>query len=197
MKKPRHLSPDERDLWDKVASRTTRLRPSQAETSLPDAPPKPLKMETDKAKTAISSFRAGSKATHKADHDLMSSLSEQLAKSPVRMDAKAHGRMKRGKMKPEARIDLHGMTMAEAHPALTSFILSSYSMGRRLVLVITGKGKNTDEGGPIPARFGKLRHQVPQWLRQQPLAGVVLQVSEAHQSHGGSGALYVYLRRSR
>ena len=111
------------------------------------------------------------------------------------MDAKAYGKMTRGKLSPEARIDLHGMTLAEAHPELIHFILNAQAGGLRLVLVITGKGKRRDDLGPIPHRTGALRHQVPQWLRLPPLGQVVLQVSEAHLMHGGSGAYYVDLRR--
>ena len=62
----------------------------------------------------------------------------------------------------EDRIDLHGMTLDQAHPALIGFIMRSYGEGKRLVLVITGKGKAKDEGGPIPVRLGVLKHQVPQ-----------------------------------
>jgi DNA-nicking Smr family endonuclease len=76
-------------------------------------------------------------------------------------------------------------------------MLMSHTRGRRLVLVITGKGKDRDEGGPIPVRRGVLRHQVPHWLEVPPLAQVVLQVVPAHISHGGEGAYYVYLKRSR
>ena len=113
------------------------------------------------------------------------------------MDSKAFTRLKRGKLSPEGRIDLHGMTLDRAHPALTRFILNAHKNGKRLVLVITGKGKMRDEGGPIPVRHGVLRHQVPQWLSMAPLASAVLQVSQAHISHGGGGAYYVYLRRHR
>ena len=62
-------------------------------------------------------------------------------------------------------------------------------------LVITGKGKIQKDTGPIPRQVGILRHQVPQWLRMPPLRDKVLQVSEAHGKHGGSGAYYVYLRK--
>ena len=105
--------------------------------------------------------------------------------------------MKRGKSKPEARIDLHGMVVADAQAQLTRFILTAHSAGQRLVLVITGKGRRPSGDGPIPQRHGVLRHQVPQWLSTPPLSHAVLQVSEAHQRHGGSGAYYVYLARRR
>jgi DNA-nicking Smr family endonuclease len=113
------------------------------------------------------------------------------------MDKRAFTKLKRGKLAPEGRLDLHGMTLDRAHPALTRFILSSHKQGKRLVLVITGKGKMRDNGGPIPVRHGVLRHQVPQWLQMPPLSQAVLQVSQAHISHGGGGAYYVYLRRQR
>ncbi len=105
--------------------------------------------------------------------------------------------MVRGKLKPEARIDLHGMTLAQAHPALNSFILNAHADGLRLVLVITGKGKTRSDSGPIPERIGLLRNQVPRWLDMAPLRPLVLQVEESHRRHGGSGAYYVYLRRPR
>jgi DNA-nicking Smr family endonuclease len=110
------------------------------------------------------------------------------------MDAGAFGRMSKGKLRPEARIDLHGMTLAEAYPALASFLLDARARGRRLVLVITGKGRARDDLAPMPARAGRLRHDVPRWLALPPLAEHVLQVAPAHRRHGGEGALYVYLR---
>jgi len=73
--------------------------------------------------------------------------------------------MSRGKLAPEARIDLHGMTLAEAHPELIRFILSSQAQGLRLVLVITGQGRRGSDDGPIPQRQGILRRQVPDWWR--------------------------------
>ena len=113
------------------------------------------------------------------------------------MDEKVFGRMKRGKMRPEAKLDLHGQTLASAHPRLIGFIQDAHASGKRLVLVVTGKGKSKQDEGPIPIRRGVLKHQVPAWLAQPPLGAIVLQVTEAHQSHGGGGAYYVYLRRTR
>ena len=113
------------------------------------------------------------------------------------MDQKAYGRMKRGKLAPEGRIDLHGMTLDQAHPALTRFILGAQADGKRLVLVITGKGKPGDDAGPMPRPRGVLKRQVPMWLAMPPLAQAVLQISAANIRHGGDGAFYVYLRRHR
>ena len=114
------------------------------------------------------------------------------------MDRKAFTRMKRGKLKPEARIDLHGLTLAEAQPRLSRFIQAAHADGKRLVLVITGKGRSgRDDGDPIPTRPGALRRQVPDWLMRPPLSTMVLDIAPAHIRHGGEGAYYVYLRRSR
>ncbi len=194
MRKPRHLSPEEKALWDAVARRTEPLdKPAPVARPVAKPAPKPARP----ANARLRPFQIGEAVDHRRDHDLVAGLSEQLTRAPVAMDRKSHGKLKRGKLKPEARIDLHGMTLAEAHPALTSFLLDSHAKGRRLVLVITGKGKHRDTGGPIPTHHGVLRHQVPNWLKQAPLAAIVLQVAEAHVSHGGHGALYVYLRRHR
>ncbi|WP_332870131.1 Smr/MutS family protein [Roseovarius salinarum] len=111
------------------------------------------------------------------------------------MDRKAFDRMRRGKLKPQARLDLHGMTLDRAHPALNGFIMRAHASGHRLVLVITGKGRSGIDAGPVPEQRGVLRRTVPRWLALPPLAQVVLQVTQAHARHGGEGAFYVYLRR--
>jgi DNA-nicking Smr family endonuclease len=143
-------------------------------------------------------FRLGASARPSPKpHDLAPTLSTQIERQPVTMDKKRFGQMKKGRLTPDARIDLHGMTIAEAHPALVRFVLSAVSQQRRLVLVITGKGKSRPDTGVIPERHGALRHQVPHWLHSAPLKAHVLQISEAHVKHGGQGAYYVYLRRPR
>ncbi|MEJ6403319.1 Smr/MutS family protein [Yoonia sp. 2307UL14-13] len=191
MRKPRHLSAEERALWDKVAERTIPMEPAKVNTPLPQP------QQKRPSKEPIPTFKVGQTVDHRKPHDILPGISDRLSRAPVNMDRKFYGKMTRGKLKPEARLDLHGMTLAEAHPELVAFILGSQSVGRRLVLVITGKGKDRDDGGPIPTRHGVLRHQVPQWLALPPLSQAILQVTPAHLKHGGHGAYYVYLRRSR
>jgi len=196
MRKPRHLSSEERALWDRVAERATPLHPTREEPA-PDLTPAPKPKRPILPREPMPDFNVGQKANAARDHDVMRPLVDRLAGAPVNMDNKSFGKMKRGKLKPEARIDLHGKTLAEAHSELLAFILGSQAVGRRLVLVITGKGKDRDDGGPIPTRFGVLRHQVPQWMTLPPISQAILQVTPAHLKHGGHGAYYVYLRRSR
>lgn len=199
MARRRHLRPEEEELWHAVA-RTAKPMHSNGKAVLDrqaEHPPSPTPDHRALAKPQVSAFRLGEKARPKVGHNLAPPLPEALAAAPLQMDAKAFGKMTRGKLAPEARIDLHGMTLSEAHPELIHFVLRSHAHGLRLVLVITGKGKAKPDHGPIPQRIGALRHQVPQWLRLPPLGACVLQVSEAHLRHGGSGAYYVYLRRGR
>jgi DNA-nicking Smr family endonuclease len=160
------------------------------------AKPKPKVNSKKKEKFELNNFEIGVNATQKSvKNDLKPSISSALENAPVQMDYKSFKKMKQGKSTPEATFDLHGMTVAQAHAALIHFLMTSYSRNMRLVLVITGKGKFQKDTGPIPRQVGILRHQVPQWLRMPPLRDKVLQVSEAHGKHGGSGAYYVYLRK--
>lgn len=114
------------------------------------------------------------------------------------MDRKNFDRLRKGKMKPDARLDLHGMTADQAHAELTAFIHRSHSAGKRLALVITGKGNSSlFEEGIMPNRQGILRHSLPHWLSRSDLKPKILQITPAHAKHGGGGAYYVYLRRTR
>jgi DNA-nicking Smr family endonuclease len=93
-------------------------------------------------------------------------------------------RMRRGKVEVDASIDLHGMTLMQARDALGRFVARERANGLRIVLVVTGKGRGGD---------GAIRRETPDWLRQE--AAHVSGYAEAHQRHGGAGALYVRLRR--
>ncbi len=190
----RRLSAEDLELWHRVSRTTKKFHPDKKEE-----PFSPEKLEKPKSKPfRPESFSVGTMPQKPTlSQDILPGIREQLAKSPLGMDAKAFGRLKKGKLKPEGKIDLHGKTLAQAQSILTSFILRAQADGKRLVLVVTGKGKDRDDGGPIPVRYGVLRHAVPQWLSTPPLTQLILQVSEAHLKHGGGGAYYVYLRRNR
>lgn len=197
MTRRRTLSPEDRALWDRIARTTEPLHPARKPAVHDPKPLPPVQPKPKPPAPKVAHFRVGETSKPDRDHDLMGSILDQVGASPIHMDRKTHGRMTRGKLAPESRLDLHGMTLAEAHPELINFVLTSHARGLRLILVITGKGKDRDTPGPIPTRFGVLRHQVPHWLRMAPLGPLVLQVSQAAQKHGGHGAYYVYLRRRR
>lgn len=99
--------------------------------------------------------------------------------------------LRRGRVTIEGRLDLHGMTQAEAHRRLNTFLARARDDGRRTVLVITGKGSRL-EGGE-----GVLRRAVPRWLNEPPARDWIKGFSYAARQHGGEGALYVLLKRRR
>lgn len=197
-RRPRFLRPDEEELWGRIARTARPLAPERQSTlqktaDAKSAPaPKPAKPPQ-----RLEAFEIGSRtSTSMPGYRLDADPSRPLSKTPLRMDRGAFLKMKRGKLVPDARIDLHGMTADAALSALTGFLFRAHSGGKRLALVITGKGRIMEDDDPVPARTGVLRQSVPNWLSRPPLSSIVLQIVEAHQKHGGSGAFYVYLRRS-
>lgn len=117
-------------------------------------------------------------------------------------DRRQARRLAAGRLEIEARLDLHGMRAHAAHAALRAFILGSCRMGRRLVLVITGKGEAADRGQrPFELSSGLergvLKRSVPAWLAEPELGAVIVSFTTAHPRHGGEGALYVQLRSRR
>ncbi|WP_167626580.1 Smr/MutS family protein [Paracoccus luteus] len=208
------LSDEDRDLWSRVTRKIAPMTLSERAQFAPlgDPPFAPLgdppaaarppaaaagpTVAAPRAVALPPGFRLGGGGPAPMPpvrHDPAPGPAERLAAHPLRMDHKTHKQLTRGKLRPESRLDLHGMTLAAAKAELTGYLLSAHAAGRRLVLVITGKGKG--DHGPLPTRSGALRHEVPHWLHMAPLAGVVLQVVPAHLRHGGGGAYYVYLRR--
>ena len=116
---------------------------------------------------------------------------QRISNAPVHPEIPApeigghiEARLRRGRGEPEARLDLHGLTHDGAYRTLLRFLMNAQGEGKRLVLVITGKG-------------GVLRNYLRLWLGQEDLKALVAGVSEAHATHGGSGAFYVAIRRHK
>jgi DNA-nicking Smr family endonuclease len=109
---------------------------------------------------------------------------------PTGVDKRTAQRLKRGKLDIEARLDLHGLTQAEAHRRLDHFLAEAYDTGVRTAIIITGKGRVSENGGI-------LRQMVPRWLNQPPNRGRVVAISEAQPKDGGTGALYVRVKKKR
>lgn len=191
MKKPRHLSSEEKALWQSVASKVTPAKPQEPKTQKLTKTPKHTMPKFE----GLTSREFG--VGERAPLESATSFSAGPIVSPLKMDAKSFGRLKKGKLKPEATLDLHGLTVAQAHPELNRFILNAYGKQKRLVLVITGKSRAQNDAQIFGEQRGVLRRQVPHWLTLAPLSSVVLQVQPANIKHGGDGALYVYLKRSR
>ena len=173
----RHPSREDRALWRKTMRDVKPLapaRPGQASEEEPaeiepTRPPQRLAPEPVKRGTSLPPLSPG--------------------QSPG-VDRRTAERFRRGQLAVEAQLDLHGLTQEKAHRALASFVQEAHASGLRTVLVITGKGGFGD------AR-GVLREAVPRWLNEGDLRPRVLSCAWAQPKHGGTGALYVLLRRQR
>jgi DNA-nicking Smr family endonuclease len=188
MPRRRSLSAEDRQLWERVAASAVPLRPQPARP-VGGAPPVPP-ANAEAAPRPLPGTAPRPAAARVPD------LASFLDRAHPHMDSRRFEKLRRGRIEPEARLDLHGMTSERAHAALVGFLLGAHAAEKRLVLVITGKGR-PDDSPHQPRVHGVLRHSLPHWLAQPPLAGRILQVAPAHPRHGGSGAFYVYLRRSR
>lgn len=107
----------------------------------------------------------------------------------VGVDPLLLARLRAGRYSPEGHLDLHGMNAEQAHGALTRFIRDAYQKGLRMVVVVTGRGKNSPDG------IGVLRSLLQQWLIREPFKRVVLAFCTARPYDGGPGAAYVMLRK--
>ncbi|MEM9270623.1 MAG: Smr/MutS family protein [Pseudomonadota bacterium] len=201
-RKRRGLSEEDRAVWDRVAQTATPLHPVKrlkAELAEPSQPNPNTVTDPRSADFVIrpQSPLRSTATPPKIGYDLAPDPMDALRAQPHQLDRKRDQKLRQGKLVPDARVDLHGMTAARAHTHLIGFILRAHTEGLRLVLVITGKGRMGDAHALVPERRGILRHAVPEWLRQPPLGPLVVQISPAHRRHGGDGAYYVYLRRRR
>jgi DNA-nicking Smr family endonuclease len=115
-----------------------------------------------------------------------------MRQQPAAIERRLRQKLSRGRAAPDAEIDLHGMRREEAFVALRKFLLRAQSDGARLVLVVTGKGNRAASGD---FARGVLRNSVPGWLCGPEYQAIVAGFEEAARPHGGSGALYVRLRR--
>lgn len=115
-------------------------------------------------------------------------------------------RLRKGRIQPAARLDLHGMRYADARREVARFLEKHHGDGIRLVLVITGYGRvratdsRREADPPMDCdrpESGILKRDFPQWVREGRLASIVVYCCQAHVSHGGPGAFYVYLKKPR
>jgi DNA-nicking Smr family endonuclease len=111
----------------------------------------------------------------------------------VPLERRLKQRLRRGQEDIGGVLDLHGLRQDEAHRALLLFIQRKHHDSTGVVLIITGKGSLSPQG----EERGVLRRLVPHWLADPGLRRCVLGYENAADGHGGSGALYVRLRKRR
>ena len=181
-RRKRALSEEERALWEGVAKEIKPLRKN------------PRSGKTEAASAEVETMAAAKAAVPR--NPLPSAKIPRTTKPIVPplapLGRRERAKLSRGRKEIDARLDLHGMTQTRAHRALFGFLQRAHSEGLTFVLVITGKGR----AGADPER-GVLRRQVPQWLSLPEFRSLVVGFEEAHVGHGGEGALYVRIRRSK
>lgn len=176
--------PEDASLWDQVAKTVAPLAPRRMA-----APPPPAKSKAPvAAKTAAAGPVLPPAAAEKRAPPKPPALSP--------LDRRTRGRLARGAVAIDRRIDLHGMTQPAAHRRLLAFLDRAQGEGARMVLVITGKGRASESGYGEDAR-GVLKRMVPIWLSAPELRAIVIGFETAAPAHGGEGALYVRVRRGR
>ena len=177
----RRTTEEERKLFKAHIDEPRALKAAEAKKSLKPgrAPPPPLREAHD---------GGGGRST-------LSSV--RRPEGVKELDNHTAGKLKRGELRPAARIDLHGMTEAAAHAALLSFLAGAQARGARLALVVTGVGNPAPHQGAawLKPPHGVLKEMVPRWLKEKEFAALAMGTAPAHRRHGGHGALYVYLRK--
>jgi DNA-nicking Smr family endonuclease len=181
-RRKRGLSEEDRALWESVVKQVKPLRKRHRASKPPVAA---VEGETKLAPKPAASPKYVAPARIVAP-----SKPEPPPLAPIGRRERSH--LSRGRKEIDARLDLHGMTQTRAHRALFSFLQRAHHDGLTFVLIITGKGKIGAE-----SERGVLRRQVPQWLGLPEFRSLVVGFEEAHIGHGGEGALYVRVRRSR
>lgn len=188
MRPPRGLTPAEAALWARVAQTVQPLHPVRPKAAAAAAivDPAPAQPATRRVKgrvpaPALPPAPPPSPPRPLDRHGLDGSWERKLAKA---------------QLAPDLTLDLHGHSLDAAHARLDLGLTQAVAMGARLVLVITGKPR------PVAAadrgeRRGAIRAKLLDWLAAGPHAGRIAAVRPAHQRHGGSGALYVILRRPK
>ncbi|HEY4191370.1 MAG TPA: Smr/MutS family protein [Mesorhizobium sp.] len=168
------LKEEDRVLWSLVARTAMPLKTTRA-VVVPEPSPEARAMPLEPARVAIAPGGAPKVKSLRVSHILDEPTLDKLSK---------------GRLPIEGRVDLHGLTQDEAYSLLFSFLQRAHAGGVRYVLVITGKGSSS--GGD-----GVLRRSVPAWLSTPAFRLLVSSHDHAARQHGGSGALYVRLRRTR
>ena len=177
----RQLSPEEAEIWAKVAASVRRLE-GQASVQVSLPPPQ----------RRLGSIALPPNAAAKPV-ETWTPASAGATKSSDTLDGGWDRRLRRGVVIPDRSIDLHGHTLASAHNMLDQALERAVVEGMRVLLVITGKPPRD----PAPHRRGLIRAAIGDWLGSSRYAGRIAAVRNAHPRHGGTGALYVILRRAR
>lgn len=195
--------PDDLALWHHTARSVTPLKRAKARVPEVGAPSE-AKPKSQSALPRAPAPKAGAPQHASKITPPSPPTRAALPKAPpplVPIERRKHRRIARGHVEIDARLDLHGLRQADAERRLRTFLLRARADGLRTVLVITGKGgeRGSEDRQAAMDRSarGILRRSVPMWLEAADLRECVAGIAPAHVRHGGSGALYIHIRKAR
>lgn len=179
------LSEEDKALWEKMRQSIDHTLPGKA-PSLRPSKKKEVKKKVPVTEVDPASLLVTTEILprHKTD------LPRLEPGTFVGIDRNMAKKLREGKVPIEARLDLHGKTQEEAFEALRFFLQTAYHMGKRCVLVITGKGSRDGEKGV-------LRKYLPEWLNLPDMRSLIIVFAQAEIRHGGEGAFYVLLKKKK
>lgn len=185
---PLKPEPDDEELFEHAMKG---VRPMSSDSATP---------EPVDSKALVAAIR---ESLRRQDHEVMETLygivkgtdrfditctGEYLEGHVIPIDPAAMKKLKEGELTIESHLDLHGYTKLSAEAALVSFILNAHALGQRVVLVIHGRGLKSSQG-PV------LKEHLVRWLTTGSLSHLILAFCSARPCDGGTGALYVLLKR--
>ena len=151
----------------------------------PATPSRPITSADSEALAELCELVAGTAPFDISDSD------EHIEGTVVGLDPRLLRRLRAGEFAYQAHLDLHGMTSDEARRAVEGFLITAFQNGKRCVLIIHGRGRNSKDQIPV------LKSRVTTWLAHGQWARMVLAFCTARPCDGGAGALYVLLRKHR
>jgi len=117
-------------------------------------------------------------------------FSDEYIEGAVRgFNRKMMDRLKKGRFPVQDYVDLHGLTKHAAEEMVREFLLQSRQRGLRCVLVVHGRGLNSENQIPV------LKERLPLWLSRGAIRKIVLAFCTARPYDGGTGAIYILLRK--
>ena len=196
--KHKSLSNEDRSIWEKVSKTFDKHLPVTEDR-------KSLKIKNSGELNMVSPSYVVKSGKHNlnSNKNRVDILSTRIQKNHSQLypglDRKRHDLLKKGKLSPEKSIDLHGLSAKRAEEVVLTFLFQSYTQGVRLVLVITGKGRNSIQMGSNLAHetrdIGIIKKSLIMWIKNSNIMPVILHIMPAHSKHGGGGAFYIYLKK--
>ena len=188
----RNLSREEAALWARVAGTVAPIDPDRVPAS-----PDEGERQSHKVKNTPTRARLGMAPQKSASTPNAATAAADLRSRPHTLDANWDRKLAQGLVAPDFTLDLHGYSLDAAYHRLDHGLALAVSQGARLVLLITGRPRHTEAAGSRGDKRGAIRAKFMDWLALGAHASKIAAIRPAHPRHGGAGAVYLVLRKTR